>query len=74
MSGQRYRMKIPTLAVFIQDGHGRAMKIPKDAEIEVLDALPEHDRLVDVSWDGKAVRMFTADIRERGEQLDVSEH
>jgi len=50
------------------------MKIPKDAEIEVLDALPDHDRLVDVSWDGKAVRMFTADIRERGEQLDVSEH
>jgi hypothetical protein len=67
----RYRMKNPTLAVVIRDGQKVPVRIPKGGEIEVVDGPLDGDRLLDVRWDRKTVLMFTSDIRERGEPLDV---
>jgi len=69
MIGQRFRMNSPTLAITTQD-HIPLM-IPKGGEVEVLDGPLNGNRLVDVSWDGKTVMVFTNDIRDRGVRLDT---
>ena len=69
MIGQRFRMKIPTLAIMTQDGANIAVMIPKGAEVEVIDGPLNGNRLVDVRWDGKTVMVFTNDIRDRGERV-----
>jgi hypothetical protein len=69
MIRQRFRMKIPTLAITTQDGANIAVMIPKGAEVEVIDGPLNGNRLVDVRWDGKTVMVFTNDIRDRGERV-----
>jgi hypothetical protein len=44
--------------------------IPAGAVVKVIDGPLDGNRLVDVDWEGKAVMMFTTDIRERCERLD----
>ena len=72
MRGQRYRMRIPTLAVLTEDGRKVMMTIPEGGEIEVIDGPLDSDGFLDVSWEGKSVMMFGIDIRERGERLDTA--
>jgi hypothetical protein len=69
MRGQRYRMKTPTLAIMIDDGHKIPITVPRGGEIEVVGGPLDGDRLLDVRWEGKPVMMFTTDIRERGERV-----
>ena len=73
MIGQRFRLKIPTLAIMAQDHAKIPVMIPKGAEVEVIDGPLNGNRLVDVRWDGKTVMVFTNDIRDRGERLDTVE-
>ena len=70
MRGQRYRMKTPPLAIVAHDGQNASVTIPKGGEAEVVDGAVGDNGLVDVSWEGKSVMMFTNDIRDRGEPLD----
>jgi hypothetical protein len=53
-----------------EDGHKIPITIPMGAEVEVTDGPLDGNRLLDVLWEGKAVMMFTTDIRERGERVD----
>jgi hypothetical protein len=70
MRGHRFRLKTPTVAIAARDGHNVPITIPKGGEVEVANGPLEGDRLLDVVWEGKTVRMFTQDIRSRGERLD----
>jgi hypothetical protein len=70
MRRQYYRMRIPTVAVSIHDGQKVMVTIPEGGEIEVVGDPLDSDGFLNVSWEGKSVRMFGIDIRERGERLD----
>ena len=82
MSGQRYRLTTPTLAIASTDAQNRpvtrhsirllgstAELVPPGAVLTVIDGPLYGNRLVHVEWEGKTVMMFTTDIRERCEQL-----
>ena len=78
MTGQRFRMKSPTLAIMAEDGQNPASSstglslttIPTGAEVEVIGGPLNGNRLVDVRWDGNIVMVFTNDIRDRGERAN----
>jgi hypothetical protein len=61
----RYHITHPTIALFHEDGHHVARTVPTGAIISVDSAAFDGDRLVDVTWDGKKVMMFTQDLRTR---------
>lgn len=70
MPGQRYRLKAPTLAIMCQNDLHMPVIVPLGGIVHVTaDALDEN-RLVDVEWKGKALKMFTLDIYERGELIE----
>jgi hypothetical protein len=61
----RYRITNPTLALFHEDGrHDVAHTVPTGAFITV-DSAFDGEKLVKVTWDGKTVMMFAADLRVR---------
>jgi len=67
---QRFRLNTPTLAIIRHDGQNYPTSIPNRAVVKVLAGPLDGNRLVDVMWGGKAVMMFTTDIRERGVRLE----
>ncbi len=82
MSGQRYRLTTPTLAITSAGEEHRpptkysirllgstTALVPLGAVLRVIDGPLNGNRLVHVEWEGKTVMMFTTDIRERCEQL-----
>ena len=70
MRGQRYRLNTPTLAIIQHDGENHPTTIPNGAVVKVLSGPLDGNRLVDVTWDGKTIMMFTTDIRERCVRLE----
>jgi hypothetical protein len=69
MAGKRYRLKTPTLAIMNQRER-LSLMVPRGAIVQSTAGLLDEDRLVDVEWEGKALLMFTADLRERCEPVD----
>ena len=68
MSGQSYRLKTPTLAILtLEDNHKIPMTIPQGGIVQVTAQDINGNRLLEVTWEGKAILMFTTDLRERGE-------
>ena len=65
--GRTYRLKIPTLAIMTVDGQKIPVTIPLGGTVEVINTDINGNRLVDVTWEGRTVIMFTTDLRERGE-------
>lgn len=65
----RFRITHPTIALFHEDGRHVAHTVPEGAVIRVDSAAFDGDRLVDVTWDGKKVMMFTQDLRSRAEAV-----
>jgi hypothetical protein len=62
-----YRIKEPTIALFHEDGRHVAHTVPAGTFIHVDSAAFDGDKLVDVTWGGKKVMMFTQDLRSRAE-------
>jgi hypothetical protein len=70
MLEQRYRLKVPTLAIMRQNDLPITVMVPLGGIVHVTaDALDEN-RLVDVEWKGKTLKMFTLDIYQRGELVE----
>jgi hypothetical protein len=69
MRGQSFRLHTPTLGITTVDGQNLAITVPKGAVISVVDGPMDGTRLVDVTWDGKTLMMFTIDLKQRGQQL-----
>ena len=65
----RFRVNHDTLAVFHEDGRHVARTVPEGAVIRVDSAAFDGDKLVDVTWNGKKVMMFTQDLRSRAEAM-----
>jgi hypothetical protein len=70
LSGKRFRLGNPTLALDVVDGKRVAITVPEGSIIKVV-AGPtgEGDRLVDVVWAGRTVAMFSFDVTVRGTEI-----
>ena len=64
-----FRIKSPTIALFHEDGRHVARTVSEGVIIRVDSAAFDGDKLVDVTWDGKKVMMFTQDLRSRAEAV-----
>lgn len=67
-----YRLKSATIAVEVDGGKDVTIMLPSHAVVTLLEQLtaampPNH--LVNVQWTDKKLRMFAADILERGERV-----
>ncbi len=67
MVGKRYRLNNAALAIINQDGERFRMTIPLGGVVEVMAGPLDENWLLDVEWNGRAMTMFAADIRERAE-------
>jgi len=68
--GNSYRLKIPTLAIIQLNGQNCPTTVPSGAVIKVINRPLNGNRLVNITWEGKAITMFASDIRERGVKLE----
>jgi hypothetical protein len=66
----KFRINTPTIALFTEEGLQVVRTIPGGAEVTVSDenAIQEN-KLIEVQFAEKRVRMFAQDIRARGERL-----
>ena len=71
MAEGRYRVTSPTLALFQEDGRHVAHTVPIGAIVTIGDAATfDGNKLIEVTWDGKTVMMFTQDLRSRSQLTD----
>jgi len=70
MAGDKYRIKKPTIALFMEDDRHVARTIPAESIVVVQAEELNGDRLIEVLWAEKLVMMFTQDIRKRGVKID----
>ena len=70
LTGKRYRLTYPTLAIETKGDERIAVTLPKDEIIEVVGG-PRHDdtRMVDIRWLERDLVMFVADLYARGEYI-----
>jgi hypothetical protein len=48
-----------------------AVSVPVNATVEVI-SHTHANRMIDVVWEGRSMKMFAQDIRERGEEITGS--
>ena len=65
------RLKTSTLGIMSDGGHGFPVTIPMNAIVSLADDSLNDHRLIDVTWEGKTVMMFTQDLESRGERVDA---
>jgi hypothetical protein len=65
----RYRLKNPTLALHDEGGRHVARTVPAGAVVLVDGATFDGNKLVEVSWDGTKVMMFTEDLKSRADLI-----
>jgi len=70
MARDKYRIKSPTIALFLEDGRHVAHMVPAGSVIMVESKTLNADKLIGVLWAEKDVMMFTQDIRARGEKIE----
>lgn len=70
MAGDKYRIKSPTIALFLEEGSHVAHMVPTDSIVVVQAEQLNGDRLIEVLWLEKLVMMFTQDIRSRGVKVN----
>lgn len=70
LTGKRFRLEIPTLAIDGGNGKRHTSCVPAGAIIKVVSGPSgAGDRMVDVLWDGKIVTMFAVDVNVRGTEV-----
>lgn len=70
LTGKRFRLERPTLAIDGVNGKRQATIIPAGAVLKVVSGpTSPGDRMVDVLWDGKTVTMFVIDVDVRGTEI-----
>ena len=72
VTGERYLLKMATLALETINGRRIAVTVPADATIKVVSGLSDGSQLLDVLWEGRVVAMFSIDVDRRG--IEIAEH
>jgi len=70
LTGRRFKLENPTLALDVIDGRRVAITLPRGAVVKVV-AGPtgDGDRLVDVISEGRVVTLFAFDLTVRGTEI-----
>jgi hypothetical protein len=69
LTGKRFKLSSPTVAIAVVDGKDTAVTIPAEALIKVLAGPTNGDPMVNVLWEGRAVAMFAVDVNVRGTEI-----
>ena len=70
LTGKRFRLESPTLALDVAEGKRTAVTIPANAILKVVSGpTGEGDRMVDVHWAGRTLTMFEIDVNVRGTEI-----
>ena len=60
LTGRKFRLNRPTLAIEVQNGQPEAVTIPAGAELTVLSGPhPDSDQLVQLQWGERRIAMFS---------------
>jgi hypothetical protein len=70
MSQDTFRITSPTVVLFLEDGGHVSRMISKGELITINSETFNGNKLVEVLWEGRAVMMFTQDLRARGEKIN----
>lgn len=65
----RYRLSATTLGIHQQGTRSVAISIPAGTVVGVARGLAKNVGFVEIEWEGKCIRTFAVDLRERGELL-----
>jgi len=69
LTGQRFKLRNPALAIEIANGVRLRVTIPARTILKVISGPIDGDQMVDVLWQGKRVRMFAVDLITRGTEI-----
>jgi hypothetical protein len=69
LSGRRSRLRAATVAVDKSGGNALAVTIPAGAVVEVVRGPGPGQKFLDISWDGRPLGLFLADLKLRGEDV-----
>ena len=74
MRGQSYRVIVSAVGI-LSVGNRRSLTVPAGSTVTVIDGPIDVDgnRLVDVTWGGTELMMFTQDLRDHAEPIPDSE-
>ena len=67
---KRYRITEPTIAISQDAGRGVAHTVAMGSIVELNNGPLDGDKLVEVTWNGKVVMMFTQDLRDRSVPME----
>ena len=60
LTGTRFRLNRPTLAMEVQEGRTQAITVPAGAELKVLSGPhPDSAQLVQLQWGDRRIAMFS---------------
>ena len=65
-----FRITSPTIILFLEDGRHVSRMISKGELVTINSETFNVNKLVEVLWEGRAVMMFTQDLRARGEKIN----
>jgi hypothetical protein len=66
----KYKIISPTIAVRVDDGRSETHHIPAGTIIELDTETFDGNKLVNVTWNGTKIMMFTQDVRLRGQKME----
>lgn len=72
-TSESYKLKGEILGVALEDESGARVMIPKGSTVTVVGGTLQGARMMDVTWNGKAIMIFAQDLRERGQSIDGAE-
>jgi hypothetical protein len=77
LTGKKFRLNRPTLAIEIQNGQTEAITVPAGAELMVLSGPhPDSDQLTQLQWGDRRIAMFsiavTTQVKEGPEDVKRS--
>ena len=70
MPVKRYRITEPTIAISQDAGRGVAYTVNAGSIVELNNGPLDGNKLVEVTWNGKVVMMFTQDLRDRAKLME----
>ena len=70
LTGRRFKLENPTLALDVVDGNRVAITLPSGAVVKVVSGpTGDGDRLVDIISEGRVVTVFAFDLTVRGTEI-----
>jgi hypothetical protein len=65
LNSETYRVRETALAILSTGGERVPVTLPINAILILVDGPLDGNRLVEVTWEGKTLMMFTQDMRDR---------